>query len=691
MPQNFLRPLAEPSPPSQVLVMGLLSRKPKRPPPPSSVRKQPHRNGKVLAALLLVGFALAALLYLASTNWLFPPPLAVLSTSKGMVERDFAARTHEWNAATLGAQLVVGDGVRTGQDSEAVLTLLDHTTLKLLDNAQVRFRRAPGSAPAMELQTGLAILETSSVPLEYQTEFGTATIQPNSRVRVVKLPQSIRYELLVGLAQFRTLDGDLKELKAGEGIELKIGEAIVQAFALDDTTPTVADTELTNEPMPEPEVPESTEVRIQVSGRSAKARAPGTKNWKSLPKRQELVLEPGTELRTSPRTEVQVTRGRQALLIKGVGRYRIGAPGEELLHVERGLVTLSGTQATIQVPAGRLATQSPTHGEISVKPKSTQLRISGGKMLVRTESGTEGLVAGEQAIVSRSGKVTVQGRGPNYFDFVVTSGESFAVHDPRPPVAVRFIFQDKCPKGGLVELTDLKRRTVKNFSRGDHGANLLVPRGHHRYQVRCRRGDVLEPKPSIRGSLSVARDSGRAKLPKTPPNTDIEADGRRYTVLYQNRLPSISVKSLIRPKTSFYRLKVESPKGKTRVLKSSSPRFSFKSGDLNEGKHRLTFQTDSTDPEWTTLQIRFDNAAPAASLHSPRNRRFSPGENIRVSGIAIAGARVSVLGSKLRLDSQHRFSLKLNSPVDRRAVAVRIAHPRQGVHYYLRYASKDAS
>jgi hypothetical protein len=55
--------------------------------------------------------------------------------------------------------------------------------------------------------------------------------------------------------------------------------------------------------------------------------------------------------------------------------------------------------------------------------------------------------------------------------------------------------------------------------------------------------------------------------------------------------------------------------------------------------------------------------------------------------MAIDGATVSVGAAQLPLDGDNRFEGDLSTPADLDALAIRFAHPRSGVHYYLRRVS----
>lgn len=187
---------------------------------------------------------------------------------------------------------------------------------------------------------------------------------------------------------------------------------------------------------------------------------------------------------------------------------------------------------------------------------------------------------------------------------------------------------------------------------------------------------------SGRGTISVLGDSGLRRLANSAPLTNVDADGRRYTVLYQGLLPRISLKWPKAPPASSYVLNVRSPQG-TKTLTANSASYSFASGSLSEGEHVVSFQAEGRRSPETTISIRFDNAAPMASIASPADRAFAPGSNVLVSGMALPGWVVTLGGATLPQDAQNRFSMPVNAPSDE-ALAIRFSQPQRGVHYYLR-------
>jgi hypothetical protein len=297
-----------------------------------------------------------------------------------------------------------------------------------------------------------------------------------------------------------------------------------------------------------------------------------------------------------------------------------------------------------------------------------------------TPEGTEELAAGEEATLGAKGTTDVAGRGPGYVDFTVGAGSSFAVHDPSPPTAIGFAVSSACPEGAVVELVG----QPKSRTRGNGVVSVLVPPGGHRYAVHCVTAGGIAKETASSGSVAVIHDGGTARIPRTAPATLVDTDGRNYTVLYQNVLPKISVRWPNAPSTGPFTLSVTAPGGKTATYPSPSASYSFPSGAWKEGVSRVSFEGGGSRSRETHVDVKFDNAAPTATLTSPANGSFAPGSTVTVSGVSLEGFRISVGGTDLPLDDQLRFSGQAVVPGGQRALAVEFVHPSRGVQYYLR-------
>src|SRR5262249_32476204 len=123
-------------------------------------------------------------------------------------------------------------------------------------------------------------------------------------------------------------------------------------------------------------------------------------------------------------------------------------------------------------------------------------------------------------------------------DVTLEAGDSGTVHVAARTLSLRLAFARECAdEDGSVEIkTGRERRTLT-------GAGALVLKVHPgalRYTLRCA-GDARGAKPRATGALTIKRDSGNVPVSRRAPVNVIDADGRRYTVLFQTRLPALTL------------------------------------------------------------------------------------------------------------------------------------------------------
>ena len=263
-------------------------------------------------------------------------------------------------------------------------------------------------------------------------------------------------------------------------------------------------------------------------------------------------------------------------------------------------------------------------------------------------------------------------------DLEVQPGASITIFDPAPPSRVRFAIPASCQHGARARMGGKQLPLSQTQA-------MLLSGGKHDYQVACLDEAGEAKSAEWRGSVRVVKNPGTARLPKSAPRNSIDVDGRSYTVLFQNIPPVLEVRWPSAPQASEYVLIVRLDGGKERRLRLREPRHVFAAGALPEGRHELSFDAAAAGRSRpTTLTLRFDNASPTASLRLPPVAGFAPGDHVEVAGIALPGAQVSVLGKRLPLDPQGRFSGDVPVAQGISALAVRIHHPRTGTRYYVR-------
>jgi hypothetical protein len=271
-------------------------------------------------------------------------------------------------------------------------------------------------------------------------------------------------------------------------------------------------------------------------------------------------------------------------------------------------------------------------------------------------------------------------------DITVSAGESATLHDGRAPAAVRLRVAGLCPDEAIVELGGRGRHRERLS--GSRNVVLRLRPGVQPYRVRCA-GDDRKTEPRASGVLSLRRDNGNVPLARRAPMNVIDADGRRYTVLFQTRVPELTLAWPAGPRgATGLELHLDAGAGE-RVVQSASPTRPLPAGTVKEGTYTFWYRAPAGEQSpKTTLSVRFDNAAPTAQFfRTPTDASTSPHGAIAVDGVTVEGAKVSVGGQPLAVDAHGRFRLEATPLEGDDAVAVRLDHPRTGVHYYVRRRS----
>ena len=162
------------------------------------------------------------------------------------------------------------------------------------------------------------------------------------------------------------------------------------------------------------------------------------------------------------------------------------------------------------------------------------------------------------------------------------------LHDRKSSLSVRLRFDGLCPGQGTVETGHPERAGERLTGAGT--AVLRLRAGKQPYRVRCA-GDRAKGNPRASGVLSLVRDSGEVPLPARVGANVIEADGRRYTILYQSRPPALTLGWQAAPAgVKDLEVHVQSPSG-TRTLPAKDARHRLASGALAEGIHTWWYAT----------------------------------------------------------------------------------------------------
>ncbi|AKF06183.1 FecR domain-containing protein [Sandaracinus amylolyticus] len=375
--------------------------------------------------------------------------------------------------------------------------------------------------------------------------------------------------------------------------------------------------------------------------------------------RGSVTLQAGARVRarTGDAARVEVIAGRVVFEEDGVART---AEAGDAVVLAVGRVVFED-DSTFGAPPEPAVEPTPTEAVAAVEaPVAVEEAVEEDEPIEASDPGTPGV------------QVTPS---PERAHVTIPAGESPVIHDASAPTAVRIDFGAACPGRGIVTIR-AGRRPVRYA--GEGGAIVTIPTGRARYAIDCAEGN--DPRG---GTITVRRDDGSSRLDPVPPRNVVDTDGRTYDVLYQNALPILTVRW--RESGSGNALLHVASNGRERTVAASSGRVELRSGELSEGTHRLWFTSSGRTSPQTTLRIRFDNAAPAASLREPgRAASLAPGQAVRVAGVVLDGFEVRAEGEPLAIDAQMRFAGEVRVPTTTDALAVRFSHPRRGVHYYLR-------
>lgn len=607
---------------------------------------------------------------------------------RGSAERTDASES--WQPAKDGDRFRVGHSVRTSADGSARIRFLAGSGLRMGPSTTIRF--GPGK---VAVDGELEAERDSTIDLE----LGRAELRAGSRVRIRREGGQLRFDVLVGSAVV-VQGGERTELREGEGLELDFGSSAVRRVS-GDRTPAIAPADAGPLETASSEVPDAGggetgegAVTGEVRGKGVRARAPGQERWDSLGPGSH-PLAPGTEVTVAKGGSLMLTRGEERARVHGSAEAVVAPAGEDrtLVETRRGRAEISATAAdvSIRVPGGRIVARrgrgSGSRADIRVAPRGSKVSVDSGVVdLIGDKGGKERLLLGQRGEVGRGGGLAVFGRPPERADFGITAGLSATIHDPSPPSDVRIEFAG-CTGGGVLEVTRGASFAASQWRvPGESSAIVRLNKGSNRYRVRCLDDDgAVSDAASASGRLRVIRDAGTKPLPRRAPHNTVDADGRRYTVLYQNLLPSITFRWPKAPQQTSYKLVVAPARGARTEVTSAEPRHTIGTGKLDEGEYRYWFEAGKTSSKKSTLRIGFDNAAGSGYVEAPRpGASWSGSGLVQVRGGVAEGWKVSIGGTALPLDRQQRFSGSVSRPSGDRGFAIEFRHARRGVRLYVR-------
>jgi hypothetical protein len=609
--------------------------------------------------------------------------VAKLEQKQGDVRRSGVASANTWKPTTVGAAFLLGDGLRTAQASAAILGLDDGSKLHVRQNTTIRFssQRPTDKKQAFDVEAGQVLVEAGASEVSLVTRLGIARVQAKGKLLIQRLADGLHYDVTVGRALFESSAGQ-QAIEAGQSYFVSVGAATLESANADAGHAPATGTPATVDAGNAAPQDLDGDVPVQVSGKGVSQRLRDERRFEPVPPGAAL-LQHGATIRVQAGSSVEIRQHGTTLLLSGPSSYNLGTR-ERPVELRSGKLSVTGA-SRIVVPGGIIETAQGTAAALeTLGSRRTRVRVSMGSATVSNEKGSTKISAGEEATLSADGSTRLEGRGLEYSDISAEAGESFFVHDPRPPTAIRLQFGGRCPSGGVVRVHS---GSGGQFANGENSASLAFGAGRHSYTLHCL-GDQIDREATVaRGTITVLHDAGTRPVPNTPPATSINIDGRGYNVMYQNQLPRLVVTWPHAPAASGYALHVESRSG-SKTYASGSASYTFESGALPEGRHTLYFEGGGRISRRTGVEITFDNAAPMASLATPVQPEVSEGGEINVAGVAQPGWSVEIEGTKVEQDGQRRFKQGVRMPTSQRALAVKLTHPSRGTHVYLRRAAR---
>lgn len=338
-----------------------------------------------------------------------------------------------------------------------------------------------------------------------------------------------------------------------------------------------------------------------------------------------------------------------------------------LARIDKGArvrIIAAGSDVKLDVEVGRVAIEAD--GQISELLGGQQITIGKAQPLPPKEADAAPPPADQP---SDAGVRTPAGG----LHLTLERLESTTLHAPTLPLLLQ-LPTPACPTRVALEVNG--RPAPKVSERED--LLRIASGGAHRVRLRCGRAVVAD------AVLRVQRDLATMELPKSAQRVEVDADGRRYTVRYQNVLPVVGVRWRDAPESPAYALVLKRG-ARERRFESAAPKRDLQAAELSEGEYQFWFTGSSgRKSASSSLRIEFDNTARALSLSQPTEGSAAEGDEVAVSGVALLRSEVSANGVPLPLDAKGRFSARV--PLSReRSLLVRASHPSAGVHYYLRH------
>jgi hypothetical protein len=378
--------------------------------------------------------------------------------------------------------------------------------------------------------------------------------------------------------------------------------------------------------------------------------------------------------------------------------------GKSRFDLEAGAVRIDSGEFDIDIdtPRGIARLSKASSIRILSNDEETQFDVLVGQVAIDQSGTVEQLEAGEQLALKGDEQLgekaavaaaddagadaasaantvalrTPNAAGPQTAELSMPEIDSMTLHAPSLPVTFR-VQTPTCKAANERPNADLDGKAATPEADGNGLLLSLGRPGAHRLNLRCDRRVVRQT------TLHVIRDAATMELPRSANRVDVEADGRRYTVKYQNVIPVVSMHWSDADPRGDYTLVLKRG-GREQTYRSDKPTRDLPGVELMEGNYDFWFTSASGQKSNVGgLKIEFDNTARALSLSEPVDGAAAEGNDVVVSGVALLRTQVTANGVPLALDPKGRFRAQVALNAEK-SVLVRAIHPSAGVHYYLR-------
>ena len=602
--------------------------------------------------LLLVAFACQPHTPAAARITLVSGPVTIKPAARAAVVQ-----------AEANAALYLDDVVTTGANGHVTITFVGGNSVELAANTSMLIRQSGGASA----EVGAVLLSGSAkatsgdkgIRLAIGTPLGLAEVggtAADGKVNVTVLDISFEkgIQVEVGSVVLTQEDGKQKELAAGQSLEIPgLSVKVEPKKAVEEVVLAPLTFTLLSDP------------------KQTLVKAQGEKSWH--PPKKHMVLKAGDSVRTKK------AEGRVDFTDSGALTLR---PDSEVTFTKAG-GNAAGDELTYQLTSGG-ATLTLAHGAKAVQHV---LKVAGHEVAIAPglKDAKVEIVRGKNGsaeVVVRTGQVTVD-KAPMDPGTALDLSEGKAA-PPARPLATSHIdlnaranailyFDHKVPPvtftwGGdlanqacTFELSQdrdfAKTLITESTKRGSYVDDQLAP-GHYWWRVAA-------GKDAQHASLQVMQESEN-DCPNCKRTNAIDDTGEKTVVYFQQALPAIILRWKEVENAVSYKLRVfadgefDTPlfDEPTKELKRG-----FTAGQFKEGKYYwLIISYDSAGKELSTgrmnsLQIAYDNAITALVIRVPKaGVETVSAAKITTTGEAELGARVSLNGKRIEVDSKGRFS-----------------------------------